>query len=163
MDVGRSSTSNAQAGRGGAASSVSTWSAGKPSSTARSPNRARCFGGDLAVAVRVAVDPTEEVVAYLRAAGVPAVHLLTITPNGGADDQAISGPGHAVAYAQHIRRLVRGELCRHPDVQRIHLFLAGPGGLALLLGHRWNRTRKTVVYEHLGVGRGYVPAFTVPG
>lgn len=57
--------------------------------------------------------------------------------------------------------LVRSELARHPHPQRIHLFLAGPGGLALLLGHRWNRTRENVVYEHLGAGRGYTPAFTV--
>jgi hypothetical protein len=142
------------------------WSTDAPTSPINEPLVHRTpldLGGDIAVAVGVAVDPTEEVVAYLRAAGVPAHHLLTTTPNGGADDQAIPRAGHAVAYAQHIRCLVRGELCRHPDVQRIHLFLAGPGGLALLLGHRWNRTRQTVVYEHLGVGRGYLPAFTTPG
>ncbi|MDQ2706299.1 MAG: SAVED domain-containing protein [Actinomycetota bacterium] len=86
-----------------------------------------------------------------------------MTPAGGADDQAIKGHGQAVAYAQQVRDLVRGELSSHPDVQRIHLFLAGPGGLALLLGHRWNRTRQTVVYEHLGAGRGYTPAFSVRG
>ena len=66
-----------------------------------------------------------------------------------------------MAYAQAIRDLVREDLEDHPEAPRIHLFLAGPGGLALLLGHRWNRTRPTIVYEHRGPGRGYTPAFTV--
>jgi CBASS immunity sensor of nucleotide second messenger signals len=93
-------------------------------------------GEDLAVAVGVAVDPTADVTAYLRETGLPAGHLLVITPAEGADDQAIASAGQAVAYAQQIRRLVREELGQHPHIQRIHLFLAGPGGLALLLGHR---------------------------
>lgn len=142
------------------------WSTDTPKSPIGAPRVHRTslgLGSDLAVAVGVAVDPTDEVVGYLRAAAIPVDHLLTMTPTSGADDQAIKGPGQAVAYAQQIRDLVRGELGRHPDVQRIHLFLAGPGGLALLLGHRWNRTRQTVVYEHLGTGRGYTPAFTVRG
>ena len=44
---------------------------------------------------------------------------------------------------------------------RLHLFMAGPNGLAVMLGHRWNGLRPTVVHEHLGVGRGYTPAFHV--
>jgi hypothetical protein len=43
----------------------------------------------------------------------------------------------------------------------VHLFLAGPGGLTLLLGHRWNRVAPTFVYEDLATGRGYVAAFTI--
>ena len=35
----------------------------------------------------------------------------------------------------------------HP---RVHLFLDDPDGLALLIGHRWNRVAPTVVYEDLG-------------
>ena len=145
---------------------VQLWSTDTPKSRIGAPRVHRTLlglGNDLAVAVGVTVDPTNEIVDYLRAATIPVDHLLTITPTSGADDQAIAGPGQAIAYAQQIRDLVRGELGRHLDVQRIHLFLAGPGGLALLLGHRWNRTRQTVIYEHLGAGRGYTPAFTVRG
>lgn len=116
-------------------------------------------GTDLAVAVGVAVDPTTAVLGYIQAAALPIDHLLTILPAQGADDQAVASARQAVTYAQKIRDLVREDLERHPDTQRIHLFLAGPGGLALLLGHRWNRTRPTVVYEHLGPGHGYTPAF----
>lgn len=119
------------------------------------------LGTDLAVAIGVTLDPTRAVANYLRETGIPANHLLTIQPAAGADDQSIAGAEQAVTYAETIRNLVRGELDQQPGVECIHLFLAGPGGLALLLGHRWNRTRPTIVYEHLGVGRGYTPAFTV--
>lgn len=119
------------------------------------------LGSDLAVAVGVAVDPTAAVAAYLRNQAVPVDELDTIKPAAGVDDQAVASAGQAVAYAQQIRDLVRGQLDRRSEAERIHLFLAGPAGLALLLGSRWNRIRPTVVYEHLGTGRGYTPAFTI--
>jgi hypothetical protein len=119
------------------------------------------LGGDLAIAVGIAVDPTAAVVDYLHREAIPVTELITITPVRGADDQAVADAGEAVALAKQIRDLARQELDRRPAADRIHLFLAGPGGLALLLGNRWNRIRPTVVYEHLGAGRGYAPAFTV--
>ncbi|MFB8297798.1 SAVED domain-containing protein [Streptomyces bacillaris] len=118
-------------------------------------------GTDLAIAVGVAMDPAEGVVNFTRAAALPVGDVVILTPGEGAHDQVIRGPGEAVAYAQLIRDSVRAELERHPASERVHLFLAGPGGLALLLGHRWNRIRPTTVYEHLGPGRGYAPAFNI--
>lgn len=118
-------------------------------------------GVDLAIAVGVALDPAEAVINYARTARLPVGDVVILTPAEGAHDQVVRGPGEAVAYAQLIRDVVRAGLERRPDAERVHLFLAGPGGLALLLGHRWNRIRPTTVYEHLGPGRGYTPAFTV--
>ncbi|MER6718072.1 SAVED domain-containing protein [Streptomyces halstedii] len=43
----------------------------------------------------------------------------------------------------------------------MRLFLACPMGLALLLGHRWNRLRPTVVYKDVGTAQVYEPAFVV--
>ena len=67
------------------------------------------------------------------------------------------------AVRNHTLRYVQGPQPWSTDTPKapIHLLLAGPGGLALLLGHRWNRTRPTTIYQHLGPGRGYTPAFTV--
>jgi hypothetical protein len=118
-------------------------------------------GADIAVAIGIAVNPATAVLNYIQDAGLPIHHLLVILPAAGADDQSVASPGQAVAYAQAIRDLVREDLENYPEAPRIHLFLAGPGGLALLLGHRWNRTRPTIVYEHLGPGRGYTPTFAV--
>jgi CBASS immunity sensor of nucleotide second messenger signals len=79
-------------------------------------------------------------------------------PSEGAHNQSVAGPGQAVAYAQALRNAVRAQLETAPS-DPVHLFLAGPGGLALLLGHRWNRVAPITVYEDLGPGRGYVEAF----
>jgi hypothetical protein len=117
-------------------------------------------GTDLAVAIGIAVDPTAAVTQYLRDSAIPVAELVVFLPQDGAHDQAVRVPGEAVAYAQEIRNAVRLELERHSS-ERIHLYLAGPGGLALLLGHRWNRLAPTTVYEHLGPGRGYAAAFKV--
>lgn len=116
-------------------------------------------GADLAVAMGMTVDPTPVVTNYLDAAGLPVRSLLVLMPSEGAHDQSVAGPGHAVAYAQALRNAVRAQLETAPS-DRVHLFLAGPGGLALLLGHRWNRVAPTTVYEDLGPGRGYVEGFT---
>ncbi|MBL7487466.1 TIR domain-containing protein [Frankia sp. AgB1.9] len=140
------------------------WSTDNPKAPIAAPQTRQTRldqGGDLAVAVGVTLDPTEEIVRYLATARVPISTLITVTPAAGADDQSVAGPGEAVAYAEQIRNRVRAAVAEHAATARIHLFLAGPGGLALLLGSRWNRLRETVVYEHLGAGHGYTPAFTV--
>lgn len=117
-------------------------------------------GEDLAVAFGVALDPTGAVTRYVRKAGIEARELVVCLPPGGPHDQSVASPGDAVGWAQALRNQVRLELERAP-APRIHLFLAGPGGLALLLGHRWNRVAQTCLYEDLGAGRGYQPTFTV--
>jgi hypothetical protein len=115
-------------------------------------------GGDLAVALAITTDPTDDVRAHLAAARLPIGTLATLSPAAGAGNQAVTGPGHAVAVALAVRDEVR-RLARTTDAQGLHLFLACPGGLALLLGHWWNRVPTTQLYEDLGAGRGYAPAF----
>jgi hypothetical protein len=117
-------------------------------------------GDELAVAIGMTVDPTAAVSRHIGTADLPVRTLLTLMPAEGAHDQSVAGPGQAVGYAQALRNAVREHLETTP-ADRVHLFLAGPGGLALLLGHRWNRVAPTVVYEDLGPGRGYIAAFGV--
>jgi hypothetical protein len=119
-------------------------------------------GSDLAVVVSISADASRDVARYLTETGAPVADLVSLTPAEGAHDQVVSGPGQAVAYAQQFRQAARAAVSARPDTQKVHLFLAGPGGFALLLGHRWNRVRPTLVYEHLGTGRGYAPAFEIP-
>jgi len=120
-------------------------------------------GSDLAVVISIAADASRDVARYLTETGVPVADLVSLTPAEGPHDQTVDGPGQAVAYAQQFRQAVRAAVSARPGTGKVHLFLAGPGGFALLLGHRWNRVRPTLVYEHLGTGRGYAPAFEVPG
>ncbi|MDQ0938395.1 SAVED domain-containing protein [Streptomyces sp. V1I1] len=95
---------------------------------------------------------------YLREQQVSVSKLLVLTPPGGAKDGSVPDTAAANALAIGIRDIVRRATRTTP---RIHLFLAGPMGLALLLGHRWNQLRPTGVYEDVRTAQGYEAAFTV--
>lgn len=117
-------------------------------------------GDNLAVLVAAAATATQDVLRFLTDAQIPVSELRTYTPEDGEHDSAILGEGHAVGIAGEVRGMVRSALSSSGGGQ-VHLFLAGPNGLALFLGHRWNALATTVVYEHRGSGAGYVPSFVV--
>lgn len=114
-------------------------------------------GAGLAVVVSIAADATNEVNPYL--AHLPIGRMLAIAPSSGARPESVPDGPSAAALALATRDAVRAHLDGTTD--EIHLFLAAPAGLALLLGHRWNALRPTVVYEHLGTGRSYTRTFRV--
>jgi hypothetical protein len=118
-------------------------------------------GDELAVAIDITVATnhlTEDVLDFLHEQNTPVSKLLVLTPPGGAKDGSIADSAAANALAVGIRDYLRRATRTTP---RIHLFLAGPMGLALLLGHRWNRLRPTVVYEDVRTVQGYEAAFAV--
>jgi hypothetical protein len=114
-------------------------------------------GDDIAIGIEIATTLTNDVRSFLREQQVPAGRLVILSPRGGPRDNAVSGPEDAAALAVGIRDTVRQLARGH---RRVHLFLAGPMGLALLLGHRWNRVAPTIVYEDLAA-LGYEAAFTI--
>jgi SMODS-associated and fused to various effectors sensor domain len=115
-------------------------------------------GNDLAIAIAVATDPTTEVLRFLHEQHLPVDRLLVLSPSAGARDNSVPDASAANALAISIRDAVRRASQTAP---RIHLFQAGPMGLALLLGHRWNRLRPTTVYEDVTGNPVYEPAFTL--
>ncbi|HEX7994456.1 MAG TPA: SAVED domain-containing protein [Streptosporangiaceae bacterium] len=115
-------------------------------------------GPDLAVAIAVAADPTDDVREFLEAHTLPIDRLLVLRPAAGAKDNAVPTAAAANALAVGIRDTVRRASKGSPV---IHLFLAGPMGLAMLLGHRWNRVRPTVVYEDTRGPQAYEAEFRV--
>ncbi len=62
-------------------------------------------------------------------------------------------PSHLVTQMPHEGR--------ETGATRIHLFIAGPAGVALLLGHRRNVLPPVTVDEHQG-GVNYAPTFHFP-
>lgn len=118
-------------------------------------------GDDLVVAVCATTDGSREIIRYVRDASIPARRVLVLTPPGDAHDESLPSSGHAVSFAQQIVKGTREHLRDVPVDGLIHLFLIGPGGFAMILGNRWNALRRTIVYEHLGVGLGYEPAFDI--
>jgi hypothetical protein len=116
-------------------------------------------GDDLAAALAVAAEPIEDVIAFARANQLPVNAVARVALPGGPHVARIADGGHAVGAVHGIRDETR-RLLRETGARRIHLFLAAPAGLALLLGHRWNRIAPTVVYEDLGLD-GYEPAYDI--
>ena len=117
-------------------------------------------GADLAIAVGIATDPGAETLRYIETAELPVGKITFIVPGHGPSPTAVSSSAGAATMAIAIRQAV-GQALVESGSEHIHLFLATPGALALLLGHRWNALRPTTVYEHLGIGRGYAPTFVV--
>lgn len=114
-------------------------------------------GGDTAIVVDIATNATPDVIDWLRDTKTAVGDVITVSvPSGQAKDDAIADPAQAVALAVGIRDVARRAARTSP---RIHLFMACPAGLALLLGHRWNRVATTDVYEDLKTE--YVHAYTI--
>ncbi|EQD84155.1 SAVED domain-containing protein [Saccharopolyspora erythraea] len=138
------------------------WSTNDPFDTALVPGVSEDEigqGDEIAVAIAVATDPTENVVEYLQEQNIPVRKLTVLTPpDGAANDGSLPDSTTANALAVGIRDHLRRSTRR---VRRLHLFLACPMGLAVLLGNRWNRLCQTVVYEDIKIDDGYEPAFTV--
>lgn len=114
-------------------------------------------GDDTAIVVDVATTATNDVLDWLRRTRAPVRDVITVSvPCGRVKDDAITDPAQAVALAVGIRDVAR-QAAR--TSARIHLFMACPAGLAILLGHRWNRVTYTQVYEDLKTE--YVHAYSI--
>jgi SMODS-associated and fused to various effectors sensor domain len=114
-------------------------------------------GDDTAIVVDIATSATPDVIGWLKTTDTPVRDIITVSvPSGRVKDDSITHPAQAVALAVGIRDVARRAARTSPC---IHLFMACPAGLALLLGHRWNRVTTTLVYEDLKTG--YVHAYTI--
>jgi len=114
-------------------------------------------GEDVAIAIQIATPIADDVLGFLRGQHLPVDKLVLLSPPAGPRDNAVGSPEDACALAYGLRQAARRAAHGHP---RVHLFLAGPMGLSLLLGHRWNRVAPTTVYEDIAA-MGYEAAFTV--
>lgn len=119
------------------------------------------FGKDLAVGIALAMDPSAEVLTYLRDQRIDVGEYVCISPTSGANNQTIGNAAEARGWAYSVRDSVRRLVLKYePD--QIHLFLAGPHGAILLLGHVWDRMPHTQLYEDLNSPKGYVPSYLIP-
>jgi len=118
-------------------------------------------GDHLAIVLGVAADPTSAVRRFVgEEIGLPVGQIAYLRPVGCHGPEVVSDGPTAARMAVGWRDAVRDLLEEFP-AQHIHLFLSAPGGLALLLGHRWNALCPTTVYEHLGPGSGYESTLTI--
>lgn len=115
-------------------------------------------GQDLAVGISVNDDLSDGVLSYIAAAaGLPVGSMLNIAPALGVGQYAIPNPAAALGFVDaaftQIRAAARGL------EGELHLFLACPNAIAILLGHLWNRVPNTQVYEDANRPGLYFPTF----
>lgn len=105
----------------------------------------------------VATDATSAVRRFIgEETGLPIGQVAYLTPVGGPGPEVVHDRPTAARMAAGWRDAVRDLLEKCP-AQHIHLFLAIPGGLALLLGHRWNALRPPPSTSTLGPAPGTSP------
>lgn len=113
---------------------------------------------DIAVLVSVA-DNTEPLFAVCQR-DLPALRALVHVQRGGAYPHQINSPGEAVDIALTVQDSLRAVRREYGNIGTIHLFVAAPAGLAVLVGQLLNTFGAVQTYEHVvadGSGQ-YKPA-----
>jgi hypothetical protein len=116
-------------------------------------------GAELAVGLNVSGDLTSAVLAHARAVSLPLGRLVVLSVSS-PDRDALADPVDVRGWAHAVTRELRALV--EEGNPRLHLFLYGPRTAAVLLGNAWNRMPPTQLWDDLGPGRGYTPAFTIP-
>lgn len=119
-------------------------------------------GSDLAIGLSVTHDVSEDALRYVQHAALAVGRFVNFSPAGGAKRDSVRGSSHAISLAVQIKRAIWTALGAAP-ASKIHLFVACPAGLSMMIGHVWNRMPTTQTYEDLGPGLGYTPAFLIAG
>ncbi|MFI7435768.1 SAVED domain-containing protein [Micromonospora haikouensis] len=114
---------------------------------------------EMALALAISADPTEDVRRHIASTGLNLPIITAYLP-GGVSNASVTDCNHAYGISLAIRDLAR-EIARTVNPPVIHLFMAAPAGLAVLLGGIWDRVPTTQTYEDLN-GVGYEPAFLIP-
>lgn len=116
---------------------------------------------DLVVTVNVTHDVRDVVTSRLSQLDLNRCTRLDIAVSK-PGHQALVGPAAARRMVEEVKQPVMAAL-ETTGAGHVHLFLACPKPIALLLGHQWHRLAPVTVYEDLGPGKGYQAAFTVCG
>jgi hypothetical protein len=112
-------------------------------------------GEDLAVAIALSNDLTEDVHLYVKEQQLPVKTVLTLGPDTVPGVKAVPSNAWLTAWARSARDAVR-RAARRAD--RVHLFMSAPASAALMLGHQWNTVpAPTTVYDF--DRRDYFPTF----
>jgi hypothetical protein len=127
-----------------------------------SMNEPHATSRDIALAIGVSRDVAADAVRTLAEHGVDIGAVVSLTPPGGPSNAALPttdcGSFHRLAVAA-VQRVV--ELQSRRGVGVVHLFLAVPGTLAVLLGQQLTNLGIVQVYDFDNDRRKYAPVFTL--
>ncbi len=149
---------------------IMTLQNGEPFSTEGKPddflistkmNKRVAKGSELAIGISISTDLSADVLPYIER-NIPVVgRYICVRPQKDPDNFCIESAAQARGCALNIREKVR-QLVRKFKPDKLHLFLATPAAVALILGHYWDRLPDTQLYEDQGPNRGYLPSFFIP-
>lgn len=115
-------------------------------------------GSDLGVCLSISNEVGLEVADYIESNDLPVGRLVSLSPIAGSARDAVKDAAQARGCTRAALTALRAEA---HGAEAIHLFLSTPAGLALLIGHAWNRLPETRVYADLSPG--YEPTFRISG
>lgn len=119
---------------------------------------------DIAMAVSITHDITNQVGAYLDLEGSPQVcKLAALTPKSGAGPTSVRGADHAYQLAAELIGCLRR--LRLVPGSRIHLFSSAPNALLFFLGQHREAIGAITLYEYdFGFEKNgtYQPSFSLP-
>jgi hypothetical protein len=112
------------------------------------------------IAVLVSVADNTELLFATNQANLPPLRALVHVAKAGPYPHLISSPGQAADVASVVQEGMRTARREYGNIGTVHLFMAVPAGLAMLIGQMLNTFGTVQTYEHLTTdGSGsYVPA-----
>lgn len=119
-------------------------------------------GSEVAVALAISGDPSDDVEQYLRSERPDVGRLVVLYPPGALGRDAVANDAAARGLAHAIIDAMRTVACGHSRVP-LHVFQFGPLALSVLIGHAWNRLPATTIYDDLASEGLYAPTFRLAG
>jgi hypothetical protein len=102
---------------------------------------------DLAVLVSVTDEVEPAFAASLRT--LPPFRAIVKVAREGTPPHWLTTPGEAAHVAFVVEQAIREARRTYPGLERTHLFLSGPAGLAMMVGQRSNTLGPLQTYEHV--------------
>lgn len=115
------------------------------------------LGDDIAIGISVSADLSADAIDYLRRSRVPVARFVNIVPDAGPGQFAIPDPAAGMGFVFAAFDEIRGETARLNGT--VHLFIACPNPIAVMLGHLWNRVPDTQLHEDANGPEGYFSSF----
>ena len=120
-------------------------------------------GSDIVLTVAISrPEITRDVDAAVGTLGLPLGGRVVVLPEGGARRDAVLSDSHGRAIVREITETLMRVRSEWGTQGVIHVFMAAPFGLAVLLGHALNGFGRLCLYEPTASRDGYVQVLKAP-
>jgi hypothetical protein len=107
-------------------------------------------GADLAVGISLSQDVGPSVLRYVESTNLAVSRFENYLPRSGAQISSIPSVEAGIRLAWALSKALRDATEDLGEGAKLHLFMATPLSVAILIGHLWNRMPPTQLYDDLG-------------